>query len=86
MKQSLLDAENIPSFLGLIGSAIGGAAVIVTFTFMTFETKSEAQVEQDHSKTQQQEIKDDIHDLRVNMEALSEKLNGKLDRILYKIK
>lgn len=67
--------------LGLIGSAIGGVACVVSFTFLTFQTKSEAQIESDHTETQQNNIKDDIHAIRSSLDHLQDKVDLLLEHI-----
>lgn len=74
---------DVQTILGLVGSAIGGCAAVVCFTFLTFQTKSEAQVEQDHTKSEQNNIRDDVHELRATMLEMQKEMNQKLDRLIY---
>lgn len=69
--------------LGLVGSAIGGCAIMVAFVFTTFETKSEAQVVADHAETQQQNLKDDLHALRQSLDHLHDKVDRILEHMSY---
>lgn len=67
--------------IGLICSAIGGAIGITIFCFSTFITRAENQVETDHRQQETQYVRDDVHDLRVSLD----KLNDKIDRILERL-
>ena len=70
--------------LGLVGSAIGGCAAVVSFTFLTFETKTAADekyaVERDHAKSEQQNVRDDIEHIRNSIETLNSKIDKLLER------
>lgn len=66
--------------LGLCASAVGGAVSITVFCFSSFVTKAEQQIESDHAKAEQQNVRDDIHELRGSIEKLSSKIDHLLER------
>lgn len=74
---------DIKSIFPLIASAVGGCAAVVSFTFLTFVTKGEAQVEQDHIKSKQEDVDSQLHELRVTMVENQREMNQKLDKLLY---
>lgn len=70
----------------LIASAIGGCAAVVSFTFLTFVTKGEAQVEQDHIKSEQENIHEELREHRAMMRQIQQEMNQKLDKVIFYMK
>lgn len=66
--------------LGLIFSAIGGCAIFIAFAFTTFQTKSEAQIEANHTKTQEDNLEDNFHTLDSKLDNLRDKIDELLGR------
>lgn len=78
-----LDAKTL---FPLIFSAIGGCAAVVSFTFLTFVSKSEAEVEHNHVQSEQQNIRNEIKQLNNTVLENQREMNQKLDRLLYYVK
>lgn len=73
---------NAPTFFSLLTSGIGFVALVITFAYATFQTKSEASQQANNIKDRQEEVDVNIHELRTEIQKLSYSLNEKLDRIL----